>query len=66
MTSPRRAASLQDTAARTLPYRARQPRGDGKNILVAHGIHCVDRHAPRPPEQEQVLELNIPTGVPIV
>ncbi|HSP98177.1 MAG TPA: 2,3-bisphosphoglycerate-dependent phosphoglycerate mutase [Candidatus Dormibacteraeota bacterium] len=63
--------SLKDTAARTLPYydRVIAPQiAAGKNVLVvAHGnslrsiVMQLD-HLTR----EQVLELNIPTGVPIV
>jgi 2,3-bisphosphoglycerate-dependent phosphoglycerate mutase len=63
--------SLKDTAARTLPYFERviapQVRA-GKNVLVAaHGnslrsiVMQLDGLT-----KEQVLELNIPTGVPIV
>jgi len=63
--------SLKDTAARTLPYYDRAIAAQvaaGKNVLVvAHGnslrsiVMQLD-HLTR----EQVLELNIPTGVPIV
>ena len=63
--------SLKDTAARTLPYydRVIAPQiAAGKNVLVvAHGnslrsiVMQLDRLT-----REQVLELNIPTGVPIV
>jgi len=63
--------SLKDTAARTLPYYDRTIAAQvaaGKNVLVvAHGnslrsiVMQLD-HLTR----EQVLELNIPTGVPIV
>ncbi len=63
--------SLKDTAARTLPYYDRVIAPDvaaGKNVLVvAHGnslrsiVMQLDRLT-----REQVLELNIPTGVPIV
>ena len=63
--------SLKDTAARTLPYydRVIAPQiAAGKNVLVvAHGnslrsiVMQLDQLT-----REQVLELNIPTGVPIV
>jgi 2,3-bisphosphoglycerate-dependent phosphoglycerate mutase len=63
--------SLKDTAARTLPYydRVIAPQiVSGKNVLVvAHGnslrsiVMQLDQLT-----REQVLELNIPTGVPIV
>lgn len=63
--------SLKDTAARTLPYydRVIAPElASGKNVLVvAHGnslrsiVMQLDQLT-----REQVLELNIPTGVPIV
>ena len=63
--------SLKDTAARTLPYFKKIILPDlkaGKNVLIAaHGnslrsiVMELDKLT-----QEQVLELNIPTGVPIV
>jgi 2,3-bisphosphoglycerate-dependent phosphoglycerate mutase len=63
--------SLQDTAARTIPYYQQKIEPfvkEGKNILVtAHGnslrslVMFLD-HLTR----EEVLELNIPTGVPLV
>lgn len=63
--------SLKDTAARTLPYFESRIRPDilaGKNVLiVAHGnslrsiVMELDQLT-----REQVLELNIPTGVPLV
>jgi 2,3-bisphosphoglycerate-dependent phosphoglycerate mutase len=63
--------SLKDTAARTLPYFEKYILADlkaGKNILIsAHGnslrsiVMDLDKMT-----KEQVLELNIPTGVPIV
>lgn len=63
--------SLKDTAARTLPYFNDKIMGDikaGKNVLVAaHGnslrsiVMDLDKMT-----KEQVLELNIPTGAPIV
>jgi 2,3-bisphosphoglycerate-dependent phosphoglycerate mutase len=63
--------SLKDTAARTLPYfeRAIVPRLQaGENILVvAHGnsLRSIVMHLERL-TREQVLELNLATGVPIV
>jgi 2,3-bisphosphoglycerate-dependent phosphoglycerate mutase len=63
--------SLADTAARTLPYfesKIAPLVKDGKNVLVvAHGNSL--RSIVMDLEQlsrEQVMELNIPTGVPIV
>ena len=63
--------SLKDTAARTLPYFNAHILPDiqaGKNVLVvAHGnslrsiVMELDKMT-----REQVLELNIPTGVPLV
>lgn len=63
--------SLKDTAARTLPYFQAHILPDikaGKNVLVvAHGnslrsiVMDLDKLT-----REQVLELNIPTGVPLV
>ena len=63
--------SLKDTAARTLPYFNSQVMKDlkeGKNVIIAaHGnslrsiVMELDKMT-----KEQVLELNIPTGVPIV
>lgn len=62
--------SLKDTAARTLPYFNQQIMPDiqaGKNVLVvAHGnslrsiVMELDRLTPT-----QVVELNIPTGIPL-
>jgi 2,3-bisphosphoglycerate-dependent phosphoglycerate mutase len=63
--------SLKDTAARTLPYYERviAPQvASGKNVLVvAHGnsLRSIVMHLDQL-TREQVLELNIPTGVPIV
>jgi 2,3-bisphosphoglycerate-dependent phosphoglycerate mutase len=64
-------ASLKDTAARTLPYFYAHILPDlklGRNVLVsAHGnslrsiVMDLDQLT-----KEQVLELNIATGVPIV
>jgi 2,3-bisphosphoglycerate-dependent phosphoglycerate mutase len=63
--------SLKDTAARTLPYFQKHIMKDiaeGKNVIVAaHGnslrsiVMDLDKLT-----KEQVLELNIPTAVPIV
>ncbi len=68
---PPNGESLKDTAARTLPYfreRILPVAESGKNILVcAHGnslrsiVMDLDKLT-----KEQVLELNIATGVPIV
>ena len=63
--------SLKDTAARTLPYfnsHVMKDIKDGKNVIVAaHGnslrsiVMDLDKLS-----KEEVLNLNIPTGVPIV
>lgn len=68
---PPNGESLKDTAARTLPYfnsRIVPALKDGKSVLIsAHGnslraiVMELDGLT-----QEQVLELNIPNGVPIV
>ncbi len=68
---PPNGESLKDTAARTLPYFNAHILPEitaGKNILVvAHGnslrsiVMDLDKMT-----REQVLELNIPTGVPLV
>lgn len=63
--------SLKDTAARTLPYFDKQIAADlraGSNVLVAaHGnsLRSIVMHLDRL-SKEQVLELNLATGVPIV
>ncbi len=63
--------SLKDTAARTLPYFEQHILPDlraGKNILVsAHGnsLRSIVMHLDKL-SREQVLELNIATGVPII
>ncbi len=63
--------SLKDTAARTLPYYDSHIAPDvraGKNILVsAHGnsLRSIVMHLDQL-TKEQVLELNLATGVPIV
>ena len=63
--------SLQDTAARTLPYFESKVLPDlkaGHNILIsAHGnsLRSIVMHLDRL-TKEEVMALNIPTGVPIV
>jgi len=63
--------SLKDTAERALPYYERRIRPDlmaGKTILVAaHGnsLRALVMHLDRL-SHEEVLELNIPTGVPLL
>jgi len=63
--------SLKDTAERVLPYYERRIRPDivaGKTILVtAHGnsLRALVMHLDRL-THEEVLELNIPTGVPLL
>jgi 2,3-bisphosphoglycerate-dependent phosphoglycerate mutase len=63
--------SLKDTAARTLPYFESRIMADvraGKNVIVAaHGnsLRSIVMHLDGL-TKAQVLELNIPTGVPIV
>ncbi len=63
--------SLKDTAARTLPYfetHIRPDLQDGKNVLVAaHGnsLRAIVMHIEKL-SREQVLELNLATGVPLV
>ena len=69
--APPNGESLKDTAARTLPYfesKILKDLKDGKNIIVsAHGnslrsiVMYLDKLT-----KEQVLELNLGTGVPIV
>jgi len=69
--APPNGESLKDTAARTLPYFEKNIMADlkaGKNVLVsAHGnslrsiVMKLDRLT-----KDQVLELNLGTGVPIV
>lgn len=69
--APPRGESLKDTAARTLPYFEKKILPDlkrGKNVLVsAHGnslrsiVMKLDKMT-----KEQVLKLNLGTGVPIV
>lgn len=63
--------SLKDTAARTLPYfdaHIMKDLKEGKNVLVAaHGnsLRSIVMHLDKMTEA-QVLELNIPTGTPLV
>jgi len=63
--------SLKDTAARTIPYFDQFIAADlkaGKNIIIAaHGnsLRSIVMHLEKM-TKEQVLELNIPTGTPIV
>lgn len=63
--------SLKDTAARTLPYFRAHIEADlqaGRNVLVsAHGnsLRSIVMHLDNL-SKEQVLELNLATGVPIV
>ncbi len=63
--------SLKDTAARTLPYWEKKifPEiKNGKNIIVAaHGnsLRSIVMHLDKL-TKEQVLELNIPTGAPLL
>lgn len=63
--------SLKDTAARTLPYfeaRIRPALARGENVLVAaHGnsLRSIVMDLERL-DRKQILELNIPTGVPLV
>lgn len=69
--APSGGESLKDTAARTLPYFEAHIVPDlraGKNVLVsAHGnsLRSIVMHLDKL-TREQVLELNIATGVPIV
>ena len=62
---------MKDTAERALPYYERRIRPDlmaGKTILVtAHGnsLRALVMHLDRL-SHEEVLELNIPTGVPLL
>ena len=63
--------SLKDTAARVLPYWEKKilpPLQKGDNILIAaHGnsLRSLVMHLDKLTEQ-QVIELNIPTGVPLL
>ncbi|HYD47888.1 MAG TPA: 2,3-diphosphoglycerate-dependent phosphoglycerate mutase [Terriglobales bacterium] len=69
--APPNGESLKDTAARTIPYYEQHIAPDlraGKNILVAaHGnsLRALVMHLEQL-SREQVLELNLATGVPIV
>jgi len=69
--APPNGESLKDTAARTLPYFEKYIVPDvkaGKNVLVAaHGnsLRSIVMHLDQL-TREQVLELNLATGVPLV
>lgn len=69
--APPNGEALKDTAARAVPFFKRAIMGDveqGKDVLVsAHGnsLRAIVMHLDGLDEQE-VLELNIPTGVPYV
>ena len=69
--APPKGESLKDTAARTLPYFDAKIAEDlkaGKNIIVAaHGnsLRSIVMHLDKL-TKEQVLELNLATGVPII
>ena len=68
---PPNGESLKDTAARTLPYyydKIVPALKEGKNVIIsAHGnslraiVMVLDKL-----DEKQILELNIPNGVPIV
>ncbi|MCC6547257.1 2,3-diphosphoglycerate-dependent phosphoglycerate mutase [Candidatus Sumerlaeota bacterium] len=63
--------SLKDTVARFVPYWestiAPQVRGGRRVIIVAHGnsLRALVKHLDNMSEEE-ILELNIPTGIPLV
>lgn len=69
--APPNGESLKDTAARTLPYFESRVLNDlkkGKNVIIAaHGnsLRSIVMHLDKL-TTEQVLELNLGTGVPIV
>ena len=69
--APPNGESLKDTAARTLPYFEKRIIPDlkaGKNIIVAaHGnsLRSIVMHLDKL-TREQVLELNLGTGIPII
>ncbi len=69
--APPNGESLKDTAARTIPYFDKKIVPDlkaGKNILIAaHGnsLRSIVMHLEKL-TKEQVLELNLGTGIPIV
>jgi 2,3-bisphosphoglycerate-dependent phosphoglycerate mutase len=69
--APPNGESLKDTAARTLPYFDAKIAADlkaGKNVIVAaHGnsLRSIVMHLEKL-TKEQVLELNLGTGVPLV
>ena len=69
--APPNGESLKDTAARVLPYfdsKIMMDLKEGKNVLVvAHGnsLRCIVMHLDGL-TKDQVMELNIATGIPIV
>nr|WP_240922761.1 2,3-bisphosphoglycerate-dependent phosphoglycerate mutase [Thermococcus sp. Bubb.Bath] len=69
--APPRGESLKDTAERTVPFfkeKILPALGEGKNVLVsAHGnsLRSIVMHI-EGLTKEEVLRLNIPTGVPLV
>jgi len=69
--APPNGESLKDTAARVLPYfdsKIMMDIKEGKNVLVvAHGnsLRCIVMHLDGL-TKDQVVELNIATGIPIV
>jgi 2,3-bisphosphoglycerate-dependent phosphoglycerate mutase len=69
--NPPNGESLKDTAARTIPYyidRIEPLVKEGKNVwIVAHGnsLRSLVMHLDNL-TREEVLELNIPTGIPLV
>ena len=69
--APPNGESLKDTAARTLPYfesKIMKDLKEGKNIIVAaHGnsLRSIVMHLDNL-TREQVLELNLGTGIPII
>lgn len=69
--APPKGESLKDTAARALPYFDSKVANDlksGKNVIVAaHGnsLRAIVMHLEKL-TKEQVLELNLATGVPII
>lgn len=69
--APPKGESLKDTAARTLPYFDARIAADikaGKNVIVAaHGnsLRSIVMHLDKL-TKEQVLELNLATGVPLI
>jgi 2,3-bisphosphoglycerate-dependent phosphoglycerate mutase len=69
--APPHGESLKDTAARSIPYYTKhilKDLKDGKNVLVsAHGnsLRAIVMHLEHL-SHEEVLKLNIPTGIPYV